>query len=136
MPRMNKPCIPSLTALALAGALFLTTGCKSSSQSTAPPPTPQQLEEMRNTFGRGHPDVRVGEVIAVLPSSHLAQVADVPLKDFTVGDIISFIDSSDNTVAMGRVEAVKPDSLIVHYDVSAQNGRDPLIGDAAVRAFH
>ena len=132
---MIKPRIHGLPAMALSSALLLTTGCKSTSEPPAAPVTPEQLSQMRSTFRHEDPDARVGVVVQVLPGSHLASVGDVPLKDFTEGDIISFVDSSGKILAMGKVETIKTDSLIVRYDVSP-SGRDPVVGDAAVRAIH
>ena len=73
----------------------------------APPVSPQQLAQMRDDFRRTDRDARVGLVAAVLASDNLASVDNVPVKDFTIGDIITFLDSNNKTLTFGKVEAIK-----------------------------
>ena len=114
----------------------LATGCGSNESSPpAPPATPQQLNALRSQFMQSDPMARLGVVTAVLPSGHLAQVGDVPVADFTTGDIITFLDSKQKVLAMGHVEGIGPGTLTVRYDRQS-GGRDPLVGDLAVRAIH
>ena len=108
----------------------------SQSQSLAPPVTPEQLAQLRENYRAQDADARVGQVTAVLPSSRLASVGGVPAADFSIGDIITFLDSNGKILAMGKVEAIAGDSLTVRYDPPGKNGRDPVIGDIAVRAIH
>jgi hypothetical protein len=121
-----------LTAL-LAGF----TGCNSSPEPIAPPVSPEQLTQMRDTYRRTDPEARVGVVTAVLAGSNLASVGGVPVKDFTVGDVITFLDSNGKTLTMGLVEAINKNTLTVHYDnPTDKHGRAPVEGDIAVRAIH
>jgi hypothetical protein len=106
------------------------------SQTIAPPVTPEQLAQMRDNYRRTDSDARVGLVTAVLPSSSLAAVGSVPAKDFTIGDIITFVDSNGKVLTMGKVEAINQNSLTVRYAAPGPQGRVPVEGDAAVRAIH
>jgi hypothetical protein len=107
-----------------------------SSLAVAPPVTSAQLAVIRDQYRRMDPEARVGVVTAVLPSSHLASVGSIPAKDFSVGDVVSFIDSNQVLLTMGHVETVTQSSIIVKYDPPAATGREPVQGDMAVRAIH
>jgi hypothetical protein len=127
--------------LTIIAALVLATvgpnGCgTTASESIAPPVSTGQLAQMRDEYRRTDPEARVGLVKSVLASDRLALVSEVPVKDFTVGDIISFVDSNGKVVTMGTVEAVNRNSLTVHYANPGPHGRPPTEGDAAVRAIH
>jgi hypothetical protein len=97
------------------------------------PVSQDQFIAARNEYQKQNPDARVGLVTAVLPDDHLASVGSVPVKDFAVGDIVSFIDAYGNIVATGQVEAITNDQLNVRY--TPTGGRDPIKGDLAVRAI-
>jgi hypothetical protein len=121
--------------IALLAGFF--TGCKSSPDPIAPPATPEQINQLRDTYRRTDREARVGVVTAVLTSSNLASVGSVPVKDFTIGDVITFLDSNGKTLTMGLVEAVKQNTLVIHYDnPTDKHGRAPVEGDIAVRAIH
>src|SRR5271154_2988734 len=90
-------------------------GCMTAPEPIAPPVSPEQLAQMRDEYRRTDADARVGLVTAVLASDTLASVGEVPVKDFTVGDIISFVDSNGKVVTMGTVEAINRHSLTVRY---------------------
>ncbi len=122
--------------LIFAAALpILLAGC-TYQEPPAPPATEAQIAAIRSQFRRADPEARVGVVAAVLPSAHLASVGGVRVTDFTVGDIITFIDSNQKVLAMGHVETINPNTLTVRYDPPGENGRDPVPGDLAVRAIH
>ena len=126
-----------LITAALLLAMMGLTGCLTSqSESIAPPVSPEQLAQMRDQFRRDDREARVGLVTAVLPSANLAAVGSIPVKDFTVGDIITFIDSNGKTLTLGNVEAINRNSITVRYANPARHGRAPVKGDAAVRAIH
>jgi hypothetical protein len=131
---MNKTAIFRLLVMAIVPVIFA--GCMSSSLPPAPPVTAVQLAAIRDQYRRSDPEARVGVVTAVLPSAHLASVGSIPARDFTAGDVVSFIDSNQALLTMGHVEVVNPNSLIVRYDPPAKTGREPLVGDMAVRAIH
>jgi hypothetical protein len=111
-------------------------GCMTAPEPIAPPVSPEQLTQMRDEYRRTDADARVGIVTAVLASNNLASVGEVPVKDFTIGDIISFVDSNGKVVTMGTVEAINHNSLTVRYVNPTRHGRAPVEGDAAVRAIH
>jgi hypothetical protein len=113
------------------------TGCASNApEPITPPVTSEQLRQMRDEYRRSDSEARVGLVTSVLASANLASVGEVPVKDFTVGDIISFVDSNGKVVTMGTVEAISHNSLTVRYANPGPHGRVPVEGDAAVRAIH
>jgi hypothetical protein len=121
---------------AIIPTLFLI-ACHQQEEPPAPPVTEAQLSELRSTYHSQDPNARVGVVTAVLESSNLASVGKVPVKDFTVGDIITFLDSNGKVLALGKVEAVNPDSLTVRYDISGDKSyRAPAVGDVAARFIH
>jgi hypothetical protein len=127
--------------LMITAALLLSmtglTGCLTSqSESIAPPVSPEQLTQMRDQFRREDREARVGLVTAVLPTANLAAVGSVPVNDFTVGDIITFIDSNGKTLTLGHVEAINRNSITVRYANPGPHGRAPVRGDAGVRAIH
>lgn len=130
---MKKTLCLMIFAVALPMVLA---GCLTPEVPIAPPATPAQLAVIRSQFRRADPEARVGLVTAVLPSSHLTSVANVPVTDFTVGDVITFIDSNQNVLAMGHVETINQTSLTVRYDPPSPPGRNPVPGDIAVRAIH
>ncbi|MGD0462284.1 MAG: hypothetical protein ABSB74_07325 [Tepidisphaeraceae bacterium] len=130
---MNKTAIPRLIVPAI---LVILAGCSESSLPPAPPVTVAQLTAIRDQYRKTDPEARVGVVTAVLPSAHLASVGSIPVQDFTVGDVVTFIDSNQATLTMGHVDAVNPNSIIVRYDPPDRHGREPLQGDMAVRAIH
>jgi len=112
-------------------------GCEPLPPETPPPAqshpfSQQEMVSRRESLRKLKPDARVGLVKSVLGSNSTAGIGDVDVKDFTKGDVISFIDSNDNTVSMGSVIGVEGNLLIVHYDVNA-GGRAPLEGDLAIR---
>lgn len=126
-----------LTMIAvLVFAMTGLSGCLSTSVSIAPPVSPEQLAQMRDDYRRTDRNARVGIVTAVLASANLASVGEVPVKDFTIGDIITFIDSNGKSLTLGHVEAINKNSLTVKYANPSADGRAPVEGDAAVRAIH
>jgi hypothetical protein len=131
---MNKTVISRL--IAVAALPIMMTGCLTQSLPVAPPVTSAQLAVIRDQYRRTDPEARVGVVTAVLPSSHLASVGSIPTKDFTIGDVVSFIDSNQVLLTMGHVETINQSSVIVKYDPPAATGREPVQGDMAVRAIH
>jgi hypothetical protein len=134
---MKPPVRWSMLRLALALMMPLVlAGCLIPDEESAPPVTSAQLASIRRQFRATDASARVGVVTAVLPSSHLASVGSVPVKDFTPGDVMTFLDSNQKVLTMGHVETVEPRSLIVRYDPPGSSGRAPVAGDLAVRAIH
>jgi hypothetical protein len=124
-----------MIASVVAG-LFLFAGCGQEPEPIAPPVTDAQLQNLRSTYRQQDATARVGVVTAVLESEHLASVGKVPTRDFTEGDIITFMDSNGKVLTLGKVEAVNADNLAVKYETPDKNGRAPMRGDVAVRFIH
>jgi hypothetical protein len=134
MPVMNKTVISRLIAIAALPVMMA--GCLNDSLPPAPPVTAAQLAVIRDQYRRTDAEARVGVVTAVLPGAQLASVGSIPTRDFSVGDVVSFIDSNQALLTMGHVETINQNSIIVKYDPPAKTGREPLAGDMAVRAIH
>ncbi|HEY1922787.1 MAG TPA: hypothetical protein VGG44_08465 [Tepidisphaeraceae bacterium] len=131
---MNKTVIMRL--IAVAALPFIIVGCITTPLAVAPPVTSAQLSMIRDQYRKNDPEARVGVVTAVLPSAHLASVGSVPTKDFSVGDVISFVDSNQVLLTMGHVDAINQNLVIVKYDTPDPAKREPVQGDMAVRAIH
>jgi hypothetical protein len=134
MAGMNKTAISRL--IATAALSLMMAGCLSSSLPVAPPVTSAQLAVIRDQYRRTDAEARVGVVTAVLPGAHLVSVGSIPTRDFSIGDVISFIDSNQALLTMGHVETINQNSIIVKYDPPEKTGREPLVGDMGVRAIH
>jgi hypothetical protein len=123
-----------ITIASLIAILFTVSGCLTPSKPIAPPVSDEQLAQLKRAYAAGHPDARVGEVTAVLTSDNLALVGKISAKDFSIGDIITFMDSNGQVLTMGHVEHVnKDDTITVRYEAPAKDSRAPLVGDVAVR---
>jgi hypothetical protein len=134
MPGMNKTVIFRLGVFAILPIVFA--GCMDQPLAVAPPVTDAQLASFRDQYRRTDAEARIGLVTAVLPSAHLASVGSVPTQDFTIGDVMTFIDSNQAVLTLGHVEAINSNSLTVRYDPPDKHAREPLVGDMAVRAIH
>jgi hypothetical protein len=134
MPGMNKTVFSRLIVVGILSVVLA--GCLDTSLPPAPPVSAAQLAIIRDQYRRTDAEARVGVVTAVLPSANLASVGSIPAKDFSVGDVISFIDSNQAVLTLGHVEAINSNSITVKYDPPDRHGREPLVGDMAVRAIH
>jgi hypothetical protein len=115
-------------------AVFCTLpGCTSEGGPNEPV-SEEQYITVRNEYQKHNPDARVGLVTAVLADEHLASVGSVNVKDFSVGDIISFVDADGDIIATGQVEAITNNRLNVRYTPPSIS-RNPIRGDLAVRAI-
>lgn len=124
----------SLTSLIALIALFaVVPGCTRTASSVgAAPATPQRLEEIRARYAAERPGTVVGPVIAVLPENNLVAIGDIPTDRFADGDLVSILDSAENTLAIGRVVRRLEDQVHVKYE-SRGNARTPVEGDVGVR---
>ncbi|MCY2951034.1 MAG: hypothetical protein NTU53_03540 [Planctomycetota bacterium] len=122
-----------------AGLLFvglLVVGCqKKASQPAGPvyPPAVAPTPETRDRIHRLAPDALIGQVIAVLPDQHLALVADLPVQEFKIGQILCFVGGDAVNTGTGVVVHIGPDALHVRYEEPQPGGRPPAVGDLAVR---
>jgi hypothetical protein len=116
--------------LVLSGGLLA--GCATNGKPVpAPqPPTAQQVAEMRETYKKTAPNVRVGVVSAVVADEQMAMVADFPTDKLRAGEIISFVDANDQAVAHGEIVQVLENKVAVRFQPAV---RAPVVGDAAVK---
>lgn len=129
-------------ALRLAGLMVVTSllalGCAPREQQAGEEDTPmlstaeQTAEQLRRSYQQADPDARVGVVMAVRDELRLAAVGQVPVSDFRDGDTITFIDLNEQVLAHGTVASIEEGLLVVRYE-PAQDGRDPRVGDLAIR---
>ena len=122
----------------LAAALMLgvVVGCHHNKTQLAEPASPQTVQEIRQSYQAIDPNARVGVVVAALPQKGLVAVGDVAVADFNEGDVLVFMDSQHHIIATGKVIAKTADALHVSYDIAAADGREPQIGDLAVKSSH
>ena len=119
--------VPSLLLLAC-----VLTGCqnKAKQSESGMAASQQDVAAIRSRIMAADPNARVGVVTAVLPKAQLAAIGDVPLQDFAIGDIVTFIDSHEKPFNSGTVVNATSTSLHVKYELSR---RAPREGDLAVR---
>jgi len=91
------------------------------------------IARVRESFKRIDPESQVGPVIAAVPEDRLVAVGDVPVKEFTVGELLMFVDSDQNPLVSGTVTQITGDALHVRYDPPAAGRRVPNVGDLAVK---
>ncbi len=126
-----------LAAACLAGGLLtggLLSGCQAPPKDTsAAPANEETLRLIRQSFTATDPKAIVGLVIAVLPDQMYAAVGDVDVKDFSEGEVVTFIDSNKNPLENGIIKKVTSDALHVQYEMPRPGSRAPKVGDLAVR---
>jgi hypothetical protein len=90
--------------------------------------------EIREAYQRINPANRVGVVIAVLPKENLAAVGDIAIADFQLGDTLVFIDTNERPLRYyGTVVNIVDNALHLRYARRESGGREPRVGDLAVR---
>jgi hypothetical protein len=125
---------PVLSVALVSVALMALTsgGCADKSKSPGvklPPPSAQDAAAVRERFLRANPQARVGIVAAVAPRTNLAAVGDVPLQDFAIGDVVTFIDAEEHPFNTGTVVNASSQYLHVRYETDR---RAPRVGELAV----
>jgi hypothetical protein len=128
----------SMTAsriIVLALSAGLLAGCARTPRESETPPTASRdkVQELRDSYTRSDPNVRVGVVTSVLPEERLASVGDVSLDDFQDGQGLTFIDTNGKTLTYGHIVRITQSSLHVRYNAPGPDGRAPQKGDLAVR---
>jgi hypothetical protein len=116
-------------------------GCQPAPKPVAPPLPPPATEEqatnVQSEFLEHDPTARTGLVTLVRPQDELAAVTLAAPADakndykIKVGDTFTFIDSSQNPLANGKVVSIDGDLIVISY-LSAADGRAPKEGDIAV----
>ena len=120
----------------VAGAwgMCLVAGCAPSRLATKDVPEARQTaDEIRERYQRINPANRLGVVLAVLQKENLAAVGDIAVKDFALGDVLMFIDDSENPIVDGTVVNVTDNALHLRYSKPKLGRREPKPGDLAVR---
>lgn len=109
-------------------------GCTKTTETVgAAPATPAQLESLREMYAAKRPGTIVGSVTAVRPEDSLVAVGDVKADSFLLNDLVSIVDSAENTIAFGHVvRRLEGDGVHVKYE-SRDNARAPQQGDMVVR---
>jgi hypothetical protein len=115
-------------ALAVSMVALISVGC-----TKHKPASPEQVQQIRETYQSVDPHAKVGTIIAVLPEKGLAAVGDIPLDQVAIGDTLVILDSKQKIIGAGHVIEKTSDALQISYDVTAQ-GRKPRVGDLAVKA--
>jgi hypothetical protein len=113
-------------------------GCASHNQknheiAVATPASESRIAEIRQNYLRNDKNAQVGVVIAVEPADHLAAVGDVMLDQIRENDVVTFIDSNETPIANGVVVRKTANAAHVRYEHVPGDGRDPVVGDLAVR---
>jgi len=124
-------------------AILMLMGCQSSPQQTtptvqpAPPPAPLtewDFAAIKNSYLKANPQLKIGMVTAVLPNAHLLAVGRINMRDYSVNDVVSIVDSAGTTITMGKIEAIEHNRLEVRYQPPQNGQRDPGPGDLSIRA--
>lgn len=121
----------------VAGIFFATAGVTLSvgcMSSTKAPASGDTLNMVRKQYMRTDPNAIVAPVIAVekrgLP---FAAIGDVPVTDFKVGDVVTFIDTARTPLTSGIVRHTTDDTLHVEWMNPPKASRVPRVGDLIVR---
>ena len=125
--RLLHPFLPLVMLCTLAGCAHRT------DTAVSQPAPPADVQAVRQAIRASDPKAIVGVVTAVLPDTSFASVGDVPVADFHVGEVVTFIDGEQHSLTHGVVKGISGDSLHVQYDKPATGGREPQVGDLAVR---
>lgn len=99
----------------------------------APAASESRIMEIRQEYQRKDANTQVGVVVAVEKSESLAAVSDVMLDKFRENDVVTFIDSSEKPIANGVIIRKTANNLHVKYEEIKPDGRDPVVGDLAVK---
>jgi hypothetical protein len=91
------------------------------------------LAEMRTRYQRRDPATRLGLVVASNPKVDVVAVGEINPADFHVGDIVSFVDTSETPLASGTVVRKLSDSIHVRYDSPLKGSRAPREGDVMIK---
>jgi hypothetical protein len=115
-------------------------GCQSAPKQVVaplpPPATEEQAGNVQSEMQEHDPNSRTGLVTQVRPQDELAVVALNPAGDargskINVGDIFTFVDSTQKLLANGKAISVDGELIVVSYLPTAE-GRHPKEGDIAV----
>lgn len=117
-----------MVAMVLVGMMLV--GCRSTPKTL----DAEGVKQVRSSYTKIDPNARLGVVIAVLPEKGLVAVGDLQVADFSEGDVLVLLDKDQKVIGAGTVVAKTADALHVKYDVATPKGREPVVGDLAVRS--
>ncbi|MGN6727823.1 MAG: hypothetical protein ACTHLZ_18030 [Tepidisphaeraceae bacterium] len=120
-----------LLSVTVIGALFLC-GCvsKPKPDMMSSSPTADQVQQIRESFKTSFPAAKVGTVTAVLDNEPYAMVGNIDTGDLRNGQIVSFLDATQQVIANGQIVKVEDSSVAVQFDAGV---RRPQVGDVAVK---
>jgi len=97
------------------------------------PPAGPVSQEALVRISRLAPDALIAQVVAVSPESGEAAITGIAVKSMAVGDAITFVNEDAQPLANGVIVRMAPeDTADVRYE-AAPAGREPAVGDLAVR---
>jgi hypothetical protein len=110
-------------------------GCaaRESREDFSPPTDVAMVAAVRQQILQNDPYVIVGFVTQTLPRERFAAVGDVPLDQFRVGQIVTFMDIRQKPLTRGVIRRITSTELHVEYDKPPFGARAPRVGDLALR---
>jgi hypothetical protein len=118
--------------VAVLMSVVVVAGCQRKAAEGPVAPVPVGADA-RARIARLAPGAAIGTVIAVLAEDRLVAVGEVQVRDFHVGDVVSFMGGEEQPIGTGVVVNIVRDTLHVRYEASSAVGRAPVVGDLAVR---
>lgn len=125
MKHLRTFCLAVLVGATLVGCRYR--------HSQPEPMDAAAVQQVRDRYTKLDPAARVGVVVAALPEKGLVAVGDIPVQDFAENDVLVFMDRETQVIAAGKVVAKTDAALHLSYDVRGPEGREPQVGDLAVR---
>ena len=120
---------------AMLGAILsvsLLAGCvsKPKSDSMSMAPSADQVQQIRDAYKTSFPAAKIGAVTAVLDNEPYAMVGDIDTSTLKEGQVMTFLDASQQVIANGSIVKVDASTVAVEFDAGA---RRPQVGDVAVK---
>ncbi len=94
---------------------------------------PGMFARVRADLQRMDPNAHIGQVTEVSPAENRVAVGSIVTDGLKDGDIVTFMDGAEKSIATGKIIRVLPDSIHVKYDAPPVGGRVPVEGDIAIR---
>lgn len=122
----------SILLLMLSGLSLV--GCQNkpeqSDEANLATASEQDVAAIRQRYLSANANHRVGVVVAVMSDAKLVAVGDIPVQDFGINDVMTFLDADEQPVASGTVVNATASELHLRY---TEKTRAPRVGDLAVR---
>jgi hypothetical protein len=121
------------SVLLCVATLFI--GCRRTPDEMAvtPPVSEKRLQELRRQYQASDGEALLGRVTDVRHLDRLAEIRDIDVEPFRIGEVISFIDGNEQFLTNGTVVRKLSDALHVEYVEPTVGARAPQIGDLAIR---